>query len=109
QEAVEAARVLGFPAVAKLRARGLVHKTEVGGVRAHLSNPEAVAAAFDELVSTSQTHNLVFEGVCLQAMSQGGTEVMVGVARDSMFGPLVGFGLGGIDVEVMDDAQFGLA
>ncbi|MEO8480855.1 MAG: GNAT family N-acetyltransferase [Acidobacteriota bacterium] len=109
EEAVAVARVFGFPVVAKLRARGLVHKTDVGGVRAHLSSAEAVAAAFVELATTAQLHALTFEGVSVQAMSQGGVEVMVGVARDPTFGPLVGFGLGGVDVEIMGDAQFGLA
>lgn len=108
-EAVDVARVLGFPVVAKLRARGLVHKTDVGGVRAHLSNAEAVTLAFDELADAARAHDLVFEGVCIQPMSRGGVEVMVGVARDPAFGPMVGFGLGGVDVEVTGDTQFGLA
>jgi acyl-CoA synthetase (NDP forming) len=68
-----------------------------------------VTSAFDELASAARAHALVFEGVCIQPMSEGGTEVMVGVARDPAFGPMVGFGLGGVDVEVMGDAQFGLA
>jgi acyl-CoA synthetase (NDP forming) len=108
-DAVSAAGALGFPVVAKLRARGLVHKTEVGGVRGHLSNAEAVALAFDELQGAASAHGLVFEGVSIQPMSEGGTEVMVGVARDPAFGPMVGFGLGGVDVEVMGDTQFALA
>jgi acyl-CoA synthetase (NDP forming) len=46
------------------------------------------------------------EGVLVQAMIQGGTEVLVGMTHDPLFGPLVAFGLGGIHVEILGDVCF---
>ena len=45
-------------------------------------------------------------GELVQAMVEGGVELMIGVTDDPLFGPLVGFGLGGIHVEIMADVQF---
>jgi acyl-CoA synthetase (NDP forming) len=108
-DAVSVARVLGFPVVAKLFAPGLVHKTEVGGVRAHLADEAAVERAFQSLSEAATRHGLTFAGVTMQAMAGGAIETMVGVVRDETFGPLVGFGLGGTEVELLGDMQFGLA
>jgi acyl-CoA synthetase (NDP forming) len=46
------------------------------------------------------------EGVLVQAMISGGTEVLVGMTHDPLFGPLVAFGLGGIHVEILGDVCF---
>jgi len=46
------------------------------------------------------------EGVIVQPMITGGVEVMVGVAEDALFGPLLGFGLGGVNVEILGDVRF---
>jgi acyl-CoA synthetase (NDP forming) len=46
------------------------------------------------------------EGVLVQPMLSGGVEVMVGMTRDPLFGPLLAFGLGGIHVEILGDVQF---
>lgn len=107
-EAAKAAGEMGFPVVAKLVATGLVHKTEVGGVRTGLGDEAALRAAFEALRDIARRHALAFEGVVVQPMSRAGVEVMVGLARDPSFGPLVGFGLGGIDVEVLGDVRFAL-
>jgi acyl-CoA synthetase (NDP forming) len=49
------------------------------------------------------------EGVLVQPMQSGGVEVMIGVAHDPLFGPLIAFGLGGIHVEILGDVQFRVA
>jgi acyl-CoA synthetase (NDP forming) len=108
-EAVSVARVMGYPVVAKLLARGVTHKTDVGGVKSHLMNDDGVRAAFTDLTATAAARALHVEGVCIQRMSQNGIETMVGIARDAALGPLVGFGLGGIDVDIIGDLHFGLA
>jgi acyl-CoA synthetase (NDP forming) len=48
-------------------------------------------------------------GVLIQPMLKGGVETMIGVAADPLFGPLIGFGLGGIYVELMGDMRFRIA
>src|SRR5436190_15578070 len=46
------------------------------------------------------------DGILVQRMIHRGIELMIGVAEDSLFGPLVGFGLGGIHVEILADIVF---
>jgi acyl-CoA synthetase (NDP forming) len=108
-EAASVADVMGYPVVAKLSSSGLVHKTEVGGVIAHLATRAAVHAAFEDLEHRAADHKVPFGGVYVQRMITGGIETMVGVVHDRLFGPLVGFGLGGTEVEVMADVNFRVA
>jgi acetyl coenzyme A synthetase (ADP forming)-like protein len=107
-EAVALARVLGFPVAVKLASHQLTHKTEIGGVRLNLSDEAAVRQAFEEIRDRLTRDKLLhaMEGVLVQPMVSGGTEVMVGVTHDPLFGPLVAFGLGGIHVEILGDLCF---
>ncbi len=58
------------------------------------------------LVSAQENKLDAMEGVLVQPMLSGGTEVMVGVTHDPLFGPLIAFGLGGIHVEILGDVRF---
>jgi acyl-CoA synthetase (NDP forming)/RimJ/RimL family protein N-acetyltransferase len=109
-EAAALARVFGFPVVAKIVSPSAVHKTEIGGVRLHLSNEQAVRAAYKELaaVAADKLHG-VLEGILIQPMMTDGVETMAGLSQDPMFGPLVAFGLGGINVELFRDVAFRIA
>jgi acetyl coenzyme A synthetase (ADP forming)-like protein len=110
-EAAALARVLGFPVVAKLSARSVSHKTDVGGVRLHLENAAAVRRAYAEIMARARKLAPAdqIDGVLIQAMITDSVETMIGVADDPLFGPLVAFGLGGIHVEVLGDVQFRVA
>jgi acyl-CoA synthetase (NDP forming) len=92
----------------KLASQRLTHKTEIGGVRLGLTNEAAVQGAFEEIRSRlARDNNLdAMEGVLVQTMIEGGTEVLVGMTHDPLFGPLVAFGLGGIHVEILGDVCF---
>jgi len=107
-EAAQLARQVGFPVALKLASRQIIHKTEVGGVRLNLPDETAVqqafAAIYDQLAKTNRLD--AFDGVLVQPMISGGAELMVGVAQDPSFGPLIGFGLGGIHVEILKDVCF---
>jgi acetyl coenzyme A synthetase (ADP forming)-like protein len=107
-EAAALARALGFPVAVKLVSHEIVHKTEAGGVRLDLEDEDAVREAFEQIRTRLATdHRLgAMDGVLVQPMFAGGVEVMVGVTEDPLFGPLVGFGLGGIHVEILGDVQF---
>jgi acetyl coenzyme A synthetase (ADP forming)-like protein len=97
-DAVEAARELGFPAVVKTAAAG-VHKTDRGGVALNLADADAVRAAVGRI-----------EGpVVVQPMVEGGLELLAGVVQDPVFGPLVAFGPGGVLAELIGGAGFRLA
>jgi acyl-CoA synthetase (NDP forming)/GNAT superfamily N-acetyltransferase len=109
-EAAGLARVFGFPVVAKIVSSKVVHKTEIDGVRLHLNNEVAVRAAYAELMRNGQERlGQDVDGILIQPMIKGGTETLIGVTHDSLFGPLVAFGLGGVNVEVFRDVAFRIA
>ena len=111
EEAVKLAQKIGFPVAVKLVSHQIVHKTEVGGVQLNLANEQAVREAFESIrVKLAQANKLkAMDGVIVQPMLSGGVEVMVGMTRDPLFGPLIAFGLGGTHVEILGDLQFRVA
>lgn len=110
EDAAALAAVLGFPVVAKLSGPGLLHKTELGAVRLNLANEQAVRRAFNELMAMVRERGLghSIDGVLIQPMVSG-VETMFGITQDPLFGPLVAFGLGGVDVEILGDVHFRIA
>jgi acyl-CoA synthetase (NDP forming) len=107
-EAAAIAARVGFPVAVKLASHTLVHKTEIGGVQLNLTTKAEVRAAYDKIAARlAQDRNLeAMEGVLVQPMVTGGVEVMAGMVQDPSFGPLIGFGLGGIHVEILGDVRF---
>jgi acyl-CoA synthetase (NDP forming)/GNAT superfamily N-acetyltransferase len=99
-DAVAVAARLGTPIVLKADVPGLVHKTDAGAVKLDLRTEADVRTAYREL---SASFGPRLRQVMVQPMISGGTEVIVGVADDHMFGPLVVFGLGGVATEVLAD------
>jgi acetyl-CoA synthetase len=95
-KAAAAADELGYPVVVK--ALGLAHKTEVGGVRLDLGSAAAVSAAVMAMSDLSESYLIekMIDGVV--------AELIVGVARDEQFGPYLLVGGGGILVELMKDS-----
>lgn len=110
EEAASMARELGFPVVMKVRSSTIIHKTDVGGIVLGLRSEEEVRQAFSEMAGRLRAHGLAAEmqGVMLQPMLSGGQEVIVGMAQDPVFGPLVMVGLGGIHVELLKDISFSI-
>ena len=103
-EAAAAAARVGGPVA--LKAAGVLHKTDVGGVRLGLVTPEEVAAAYDDMVARVGGD---MTGALVQGMAEPGVETIAGVVRDPSFGPLVVFGLGGIATELVGDRTLGVA
>jgi acetyl-CoA synthetase len=95
-EAAAAAEELGYPVVVK--ALGVAHKTEVGGVRLDLGSADEVSAAVMEMSGLCESYLIekMVDGVI--------AELIVGVARDEQFGPYLLVGGGGILVEIMKDS-----
>jgi acetyl coenzyme A synthetase (ADP forming)-like protein len=110
-DAAAAAALLGFPVVAKIRSDRVQHKTDVGGVILNLADQNAVRQAFDQIMARATKAGVseTVRGVLIQPMLKGGVETMIGVAADPLFGSLIGFGLGGIYVELMGDMCFRIA
>lgn len=108
EEAATLAAQIGFPVAVKLASHTLVHKTEIGGVHLNLASKAEVRRAYDDIAARlSQERNAdAMEGVLVQPMVKDGVEVMAGMVQDPSFGPLIGFGLGGIHVEILGDVRF---
>jgi acyl-CoA synthetase (NDP forming) len=85
----------------------LTHKTDVGGVRLHLTSPHEVRAAFETVLASAWPHPV--DGVLVQAMAPAGVELMLAAKRDPALGPLVLVGMGGTMVEVLADTSLRLA
>ncbi|MEZ0313536.1 MAG: acetate--CoA ligase family protein, partial [Myxococcota bacterium] len=106
ETAIAGAERIGYPVVAKVVAPHVLHKTEVGGVRIGLRDAAAVRAACGAMVDRL---NGVVDGFVIQEMREGGTELLAGVSRDPTFGPLIGFGAGGTQAELLADVAFRIA
>jgi acyl-CoA synthetase (NDP forming) len=100
QEAVRVFETTAGPVVLKADVPGLVHKTDAGGVELDLRDEAGVRAAYRRL---AQRFDGKLRQVLVQPMIGGGTQLIVGVVDDHMFGPLVVFGLGGVATEVLAD------
>lgn len=110
-EAVALAEEFGYPVVMKIESPDILHKSDVGGVRLGLLNSDEVAAAFNDIIANSKRlmPQALILGVTIHEQAPQGKEVILGVARDPDFGPLLMFGLGGIYVEVLKDVSFRIA
>ncbi|WP_417625746.1 acetate--CoA ligase family protein [Pararhodobacter aggregans] len=106
--AVQAAEALGYPVVVKICSPDIAHKTEIGGVAVNLKDAAAVRQASDDILARARAKapGARIEGVLVAPMVPGGVEVIVGVTRDPVLGPVVMAGLGGIFVEVLKDVTF---
>ena len=100
QDAVAASASIGGPVVLKAEVKGLVHKTDAGAVRLDLRSPADVAAAYRDLAARFGRD---LSRVLVQPMVHDGTEVLIGVAQEPVFGPLIVFGTGGITADIASD------
>ncbi len=98
--------------VAKILSPDIVHKSEVGGVRLNLTNAHAVGEAVSDILAKARElrPDARIRGVTIHPMivKPKAQELIVGIADDPTFGPIVAFGCGGTAVEVIDDKALGL-
>jgi acyl-CoA synthetase (NDP forming) len=108
EEAIVISKKFGFPVALKIVSPDITHKSDVGGVKLGLKTSKQVGAAYDEILSTvvQEYPKAVIHGVSVQKMARPGTEVIVGMAKDAQFGPVLMFGLGGILVDLLKDVSF---
>lgn len=109
QSADDAARIaaaVGYPVVAKVSSAQITHKSDIGGVKIGLTDEAAVREAYASIMSAvgSNAPEAMVDGVLIEAMAAaGGFEVLIGVHRDPVFGPVMTFGLGGVYIELFKD------
>jgi acetyl coenzyme A synthetase (ADP forming)-like protein len=105
EEAGAAAGQMGCEVALKIIAPGVLHKTEVGGVRLGLRGSEQVSAAANEMAAALAAVGHSPTGFLIQRMAGTGVEMLVGVVHDPQFGPVVACGAGGVQVELLRDVS----
>src|SRR5271168_4874283 len=110
-EAAGIATQMGFPVVMKIVSPDILHKTEAGGVVVGVKTAAEAEQSYETILANAKKYkaDAKIEGIQVQQMLTGGTEVIVGSITDGSFGKLVAFGLGGVLVEVLKDVTFRLA
>ncbi len=105
QEAMIAAEQIGFPVAVKILSADIPHKTELNAIRLDLQSAEEVAQATNEILAAVQCAKpqAHIDGVLIQAMQKGIAELIVGITRDQVFGPVMTVGLGGVLTEIYRD------
>lgn len=103
-EAQAVAAEVEAPVVLKVISDTALHKSDVGGVVLDVSGDDEVAAAYEQVTGAVDDAT----GVLVQEYVPGGHEVLIGMAEDPNFGPMVVFGLGGVYVELLKDVAFRL-
>lgn len=106
-EALIAAESLGFPVAMKINSPDVLHKSDVDGVRLNIHDARSIRSAYNNLLETVRARlpHAELRGVTVERMYRQphGRELIIGVARDPVFGPVVAFGAGGTAVEVLRD------
>lgn len=107
EDAGKAADSLGYPVAMKVISKLISHKSDVGGVQLNLRNHIDVVAAFGDMHSKIRTFfpDAKLDGVMVQPMAIGGRELILGGCQDKQFGPVILVGLGGIFVEIFEQAS----
>lgn len=108
-EAVDAAKKMGFPIVAKIVSPDIIHKSDAGGVKLNLKTEDEVKAAYKEIIENAKKYksDAKIIGVNIQPFAKTGiAELIIGMTTDPQFGPALMFGLGGIFVEIYKDVSF---
>src|SRR5436189_261683 len=102
------AKEIGFPVVLKAVGPEIVHKTELQAVALGLRDDKELLDAASRMERRLRQRHVVLDGFLVQEFVEGGKEVILGMTRDRVYGPLLLFGLGGIYVEYLKDVSFGL-
>ena len=111
-EALIVAESIGFPIAMKVLSNDISHKSDAGGVRLNINSAQDVRGAYRQLVDgvSAKVPDATILGITVEKMyrSSNGRELMIGIIRDPVFGPVISFGSGGTTVEVMGDSAISL-
>jgi acetyltransferase len=108
QSAADAAKIakkIGFPVVAKVVSPDILHKSDIGGVVLNLDSAAEVKKAFNDIVARVRKLKTKpkLEGVLIAQQVKADLELVVGASLDAEMGPVVLFGTGGVDIELLKD------
>jgi acyl-CoA synthetase (NDP forming) len=110
EEAAEIALGLGFPVALKVDSPQIMHKSDIGGVVLSVANAAHARDAFHRIHDQvrAKMPSADIAGVIVQRMAPPGVEMILGIQRDPMFGPVIVCGIGGVFVEILDDVAIGI-
>src|SRR5579862_4775720 len=103
--AVKIAKKIGFPVVAKVVSADILHKSDIGGVVLNINSPAEVKKAFSDITARVKKlkNKPKLEGILIAQQVKADLELVVGAALDAEMGPVVLFGTGGVEIELMKD------
>jgi acetyltransferase len=103
--AVKIAKKIGFPVVAKVVSADILHKSDIGGVVLNLNSAAEVKKAFNDIITRVKKlkNKPKLEGILIAQQVKADLELVVGASLDAEMGPVVLFGTGGVDIELMKD------
>jgi acetyltransferase len=109
-DAVVAAERMGFPVALKVESPQIAHKSDAGGVALGISSVAQVREAFNRICQqvSRRAPGATIQGAVVQQMASAGVEMILGIKRDPMFGPVVLCGFGGVLVELLQDVAIGI-
>jgi acetyltransferase len=104
-EAVKIAKKIGFPVVAKVVSADILHKSDIGGVVLNINSTADVRKAFNDITARVKKlkNKPKLEGILIAQQVKAELELVVGASLDAEMGPVVLFGTGGVDIELMKD------
>ena len=110
KDILSAGEKLGFPLALKAVSADIAHKTDAGAVILDIKNPIELESAVKQVMRnvSRRAPGAVVRHLLLEKMMPAGLELLVGGLRDGQFGPAVAIGLGGVWVEALKDAVFGI-
>lgn len=111
KEAVKISETLGYPVVLKIVSPDVLHKSDAGGVLVGLDSPKAVEKGYRQMMASikKKVPEAKIEGVLVCSQAEKGIELIIGGIQDSIFGPTVLCGFGGIFTELYKDVSFRVA
>ena len=107
-DAVKKAKKIGYPVVLKALSSKIVHKTEVGTYALNLKNPNEVKKAYKRVLKNARKKDKKASQVLVEKMENKKYELIIGAKNDPIFGPVIIFGRGGVEVELYNDKSLRL-
>ena len=109
-EAVEIATRIGLPVALKVESSKIAHKSDIGGVALGVATATEVRETFNRIQKDAAAHVAAadIDGIVVQGMAPEGLDMIVGIKRDPLFGPVIVCGFGGIFVELLKDVATGI-
>jgi acyl-CoA synthetase (NDP forming) len=109
-KAVHLAHRMGFPVALKIDSPDILHKSDCGGVRLNIQTAAQLRNAYARMMRdvAAAYPEAKISGVVVSAMAASGLELLLGMNRDPQFGPIIMFGLGGVNVELLRDISMRL-